>query len=179
MQGVPVEVIAHRVKEDADQYLIRYLTEEGEVQEWNAWELAPPILVRDFLHNLENNVMISRCYAGKQVDVWWPIEHRQFPGVITSVWGNLLRIEYLDGDRGEAIIKDDGTIEQAEEFDEGQEVGGRQKAPQDETREGGSKRKPGRPKGSKNKVPFKARRGRGLIAEAEAEARENSVSNGG
>ena len=179
IQGVPVEVIAHRERDGADQYLIRYLTEEGEVQEWNAWELAPPILVRDFLHNLENNVWISRCHTGKQVDVWWPLEHRQFPGVITSVMGNLLRIEYLDGDRGEAIIQDDGTIVQAEEFDESQEAGGRRQAPRDETQPGKPKKKAGRPKGSKNKVPFRARRGRGLIAEAEAEARKDGVSNSG
>ena len=181
-QGVPVEVIAHREKNGADEYLVRYLTSEGEVQEWNAWELVPPTLVRDFLHVLEYNPWLTRCHPGKKVDVWWPLAHKQYPGVITSAVGNLLRILYDDGEVGEAIVKENGTLEEAAEYDERNEAETRARNPRGgETNPEGRGR--GRPKGAKNKPKDgpvepkvkRARKGRGLIQEAEEESRRTAA----
>ena len=59
--------------------------------------------------------------------VWWPLEHRTFKGVVTSLHGNLARFQYDDGDVGEAMILDGGQIVQAETYDERTEDPGQKK----------------------------------------------------
>ena len=174
-QGVPVAVVAHREGSEGDEYLTRYITDDGDVQEWNAWELVPPSLVRDFLHELDGNPFLSRCYTGRKITVFWPLDRKSYPGTILSVKGNLLRILYDDGDQGEAIVDRTGQAVEATAYDERFEAKGlrqasaAQDAPEQPKRRGG-----GRPKGSKNKEPGKPRKGRELTREVEDEWRQGN-----
>ena len=164
-QGVPIAVMAHRFYKGGDQYLTRYLSEDGEVQEWNAWELLPPSLIQDYLHALEHNPWLHLYHTGTRVGVWWPLEHRTYKGVVTSLQGNLARIDYDDGDVGEAMILEGGQIVQAETYDERTEDPSlkkpkRQNEPPQESSKGGPKRR-GRPFGAKDSKPRTRGRGGG------------------
>jgi hypothetical protein len=163
-QGVPIAVMAHRFYNGGDQYLTRYMSEDGEVQEWNAWELLPPSMIQDYLTALEHNPWLHLYHTGTRVGVWWPIEHRTYKGVVTSLQGNLARIDYDDGDQGEAMILDGGQIVQAETYDERTEDPNlkkpkRQNEPPKDDGKGGPKR--GRPVGAKDSKPRTRGRGGG------------------
>ena len=163
-QGVPIAVMAHRFQDGGDQYLTRYLSEDGEVQEWNAWELLPPSMIQDYLTALEHNPWLHLYHTGRRVGVWWPLEHRTFKGVVTSLRGNLARIDYDDGDVGEAMILEGGQIVQAETYDERTEDPSLKKpARQNVPPEGDGKERPkrGRPVGAKDSKPRTRGRGGG------------------
>ena len=152
--GVPVQVLAYR-NNNGHEYLTKYLTPKGEAQEWTAWELLPPCMVRDYLHKVKHNPHLVQYYVGLKVPVWWPEKRRSVKGVITSMSGNLARVSYEDGDVGEALVRPDGKLVEASAFDEREELMEGNEIPENHPCPVLPKR--GRPVGSKDKVPRKPR----------------------
>ena len=146
--GQPVSVMAHRkIKEDdkwKHQYLVRYFTRGIETQEWTTWELVPPCMIQEYLLECDLNPYLKYYQVGVEVGVWWPQERKSFKGKIVSMQGNWARIQYNDGDQGEAYIDYEGKAIEASHITLEEEEERLKNEPP-------PKRKGGRPRGSKNK----------------------------
>ena len=165
IEGRPVQILSYKSEDGKHLYLVKYYTLENEVQEWTSWELLPPCMIQDYLSDVKLNPYIKEYSTGKRVQVWWQAEHKSYRGYVQSIQGNWVRMAYEDGDVGEAFIHSDGTLWQAEAFDEEEEKARRlTEAAKSQNVQPESSTRRGRPKGSKDSKPrqFGPRKGRNV-----------------
>ena len=162
----PVRIRSHKKEGDQLKYLVAMLTQENEICEWVNWWMLPPSMIQDYRTEVEHNPSLVLYSVGTEVSVWWPAMRRTFKGVVESLTGNLMRVMYDDGDKGEAYVAVDGQVVQAEEYDEEQLRREREEARlAEEERQmradssAGTVNRRGRVPGSKNKVQGTRKRG--------------------
>ena len=122
--GMPVEVLSHRKHKGDDEYLTRYISHTVERQEWSTWQLLTPELVQTFLRGLRESERqhLRPLTRGVRAYVWWPSLRKSRGAVVAERKGNLLQVQYDNGQWGVAYVNVEGRIVNAEESETGRHL---------------------------------------------------------